>query len=147
MKPLHGEQVPYFRVKIKDGTFWFPKDQPDYSRIRIVVTPEIIQRAQREFQKNIRDLDPDRKMWKSRIDEVKASGELVATSMMVRDLTIMRTQRMLNQTEEKALNHFTDCLINEWSATIKTNIETIRQILNSFLQACRERASISQNND
>jgi RNA polymerase-interacting CarD/CdnL/TRCF family regulator len=141
-KPIHGEKVKCFRVKTKDGAFWFPMNQLDIPRIRPVAMPDTIQRAQKELQKTVRDLDPDRNLWKNRIDEVRASYDLIATSQMVRDLTILKTQRKSKQTEEKALNHFAERLISEWSATMKTDVETIRQQLNGYLRAIRERASV-----
>ena len=140
MKPIHGKQVPCFRVKTKDSAFWFPKNRSDNPRIRPVATPDVVLLSKKELQKTVRDLDPDRKIWKSRIEEVRASDDLIATSQMVRDLTIMGVQRKLNQTEEKALSHFTDRLLNEWSATMDTDVETTWQELSSYIRACRERA-------
>lgn len=143
VKPIHGEQVKCFRVKTKDGAFWFPKNCPDNPRIRLVATPDIIQRVIKELGGPVADLDPDRKMWKKRIDEVKASDDLIAASQMVRDITILRTQRKLNQTEENALNDFADRLINEWAAAIKTDISAVRRKLNSCLLVCKDRVGVS----
>jgi RNA polymerase-interacting CarD/CdnL/TRCF family regulator len=141
-KPIHGKQVACFRVKTQDGDYWFPRNGADNPRIRPVASQDMLQRAQKELQETVRDLDHDRKMWKSRIDEVRASDELIATSQLVRDLTILRTQRKLNQTEEKALSHFTDRLLREWSATMNIDVEAIRPKLNHYLQVCKERASV-----
>jgi RNA polymerase-interacting CarD/CdnL/TRCF family regulator len=142
VRPIHGKQVKCFRVKTKDGAFWFPKNRPDNPRIRPVVTPDIIQRVIKELGEPVVDLDPDRKMWKKRIDEVKASDDLIAASQMVRDLTILRTQRKLNQTEETALKDFTDSLLYEWSAAMNMDIGVVRRKLNNYLQACKEHASV-----
>lgn len=136
VKPIHGKQVKCFRVKTKDGAFWFPKNHPDNPRIRPVATPEIIQRVQKELGKSVGDLDPDRKMWKERINEVKASDDLIEVSQMVRDLNILRTRRKLNQTEENALNDFTDRLLDEWSAAMNTDIGVIRRKLHNCIQTC-----------
>jgi RNA polymerase-interacting CarD/CdnL/TRCF family regulator len=141
-KPIYGELVACFRVKTKAGAYWFPRDGADNPRIRPVASQDMLQRVQEELQKNVRDLDPDRMMWKSRIDEVRASDDLIATSQMVRDFTILRTQRKLNQTEENALSHFTDRLLREWSATMKMDIEEVRSKLNDYLKVCKERASV-----
>ena len=137
-KPIQGELVACFRVKTKNGAYWFPRNSADNPRIRPVASKDLLQRAQIELQKTVRDFDPDRKMWKSRIDEVRASDDLIATSQLVRDLTILRTQRQLNQTEEKALSHFTDRLLREWSATMNINVEAIQPKLNEYLQVHRE---------
>lgn len=143
VKPIHGEQVKCFRVKTKDGAFWFPKNRPDNPRIRPVVTPDIIQRVIKELEEPVVDLDPDRKMWKKRIDEVKATDDLIVVGQVVRDFTILRTQRKLNQTEENALNDFTDCLLNEWSAAMNMDIGVVRRKLNNYLLVCKDRAGVS----
>jgi RNA polymerase-interacting CarD/CdnL/TRCF family regulator len=142
VKPIHGEQVPCFRVKTKDSSFWFPKNRPNNPRIRPVATPDIVQRVKKELQKPVREFDSDRKMWKRRIDEVRAGDDLIATSQMVRDLTILRTQRKLNQTEEKALSHFKDRLLREWAATMNTDYETTQLKLNNYLQTHREEMGV-----
>jgi RNA polymerase-interacting CarD/CdnL/TRCF family regulator len=129
-------------VITRNGAFWFPKNRTDNPRIRPVATPELVQRAKKELQKTVRDLDPDRMMWRERIEEVKSHDDLVAISQLVRDLTILRTQRRLNQTEEKALNHFGERLLREWSATMNTDIDTTRLKLNDYLRICKERASV-----
>jgi RNA polymerase-interacting CarD/CdnL/TRCF family regulator len=142
-KPIHGGLVACFRVKTKDGAYWwFPRNGADNPRIRPVASQNMLQRAQEEFQEPVRDLDPDRNMWKSRIDEVRAGDDLIAITQMVRDLTILQTQRKLNQTEVKALSYFKDHLLKEWSATMNIDVEDIRPKLNRYLQACRERASV-----
>jgi len=142
-KPIHGKLMACFRVKAKDGAYWwFSRNAPDNPRIRPVASQDLLHRAQQELQITVRELDPDRNMWKSRINEVRASDDLIATSQMVRDLTILRTLRKLNQTEEKALGHFTDRLIREWSATMNMDVEAIRPKLNRILQVCKEQASV-----
>jgi RNA polymerase-interacting CarD/CdnL/TRCF family regulator len=142
VKPIHGEQVKCFRVKTKDSAFWFPKNRPDNPRIRPVVTPDIIERAIEELKNPGFDMDPDRKMWKKRIDEAKASDDLIATSQIVRDLNHLRIQRKLNQTEEKALNDFTDRLIDEWSTTMKMDTSVVRRELNEYIQASKALADV-----
>ncbi|MCJ7702218.1 MAG: hypothetical protein MUO62_11605 [Anaerolineales bacterium] len=141
-KMIRGEKVACVRVKIKEGAYWFPTKSADNPRIRPISSQDTLQRAQKELQKTVREFDPDRKMWKRRIDEVRAGDDMIATSQMVRDFTILKTQRKSNQTEEKALNHFAERLISEWSAMMKTDVETIRQQLKGYLRAIRERASV-----
>ena len=141
-KPIHGKTVKCFRVKTKDGAFWFPKNQPDNPRIRPVATPKTIQRAIQELRKPVRNLNPDRKIWKKRIDEVKSSDDLTVISQTIRDLTVLKTLRKSNQTEDKALNHFSERLISEWAATMKLDVGTIRRQLNGYLQTIRTRASV-----
>jgi RNA polymerase-interacting CarD/CdnL/TRCF family regulator len=139
-KPIHGKSVKCFRVKTKDGAFWFPKNPDNNPRIRPISSKDTIKQVREELQIYNGDLDLDRKMWKNRIKEVYSRDNLIEISQLVRDLTILKTQRKLNQTEEKALNNFTDRLILEWSTSLKRDIETIRKKLNNYLNPLRKRA-------
>jgi len=142
-KPIDGEQVDCFRVKAKAGAeWWFPKNGADNPRVRPVASQDKIQLAQTELQQPVRDLDPDRDMWKSRINEVRASDDLIATSQIVRDLTILKTQRKLNQTESGALNHFTERLLREWSAIMDVDVKAIQLILNRYLRVYTKPVSV-----
>jgi RNA polymerase-interacting CarD/CdnL/TRCF family regulator len=142
-KPIHGELVVCFQVKTHEGAYWwFPRNGADNPRIRPVASQNLLQRAQKELQEPVQNLDPDRNMWRSRIDEVRAGDDLIAITQMVRDLTILKTLRKLNQTELKALSHFKDHLLGEWSATMNTEVEAVRQKLNQFLRVCKEQASV-----
>ena len=127
-KPIGGEQVYCFRVITNAGAeWWFPQNETDNPRIRPVASPEVMQRIQTELQQPVEDLDPDREVWKSRINEVRASDDLIATSQIVRDLTILKTKRKLNQTESSALSHFTERLLREWSATMDMDTKTVQK--------------------
>lgn len=134
-KPIHGELANCFRVITNAGAeWWFPQDETDNPRIRPVASPDVMQRIQTELQQPVGDLDPDRDVWKIRINEVKASDDLIATSQIVRDLTLLKTKRRLNQTESSALNHFTDRLLREWSAIMNIEVTAVQQILNRYLR-------------
>ena len=108
-KSIGENLVPCFRVNLKNGDYWFPRNGSDNPRIRQLASQDILHRAQKELQKPDRDLVPDKTIMKSRIAEVRASGDLITTSQLVRDLTILRAQRNLNYTEENALSFFTGC--------------------------------------
>jgi CarD family transcriptional regulator len=142
-KPIHGEQVDCFRVKTKDAAeWWFPQNGAENPRIRPVASQDLLQQAQTELQQPVRELDPDRDLWRSRINEVRASDDLITTSQMVRDLTILKTQRKLNQTESGALDHFTDRLLREWSATMNVDVKAIQLILNRYLRVYTKPISV-----
>lgn len=146
-RPFQGKPIAYFRVEIKDNAcWWFPRNSVDNPRIRPVASRDTLHLAQNELQKIIQDVEIDRDMLLIRIEEVRASDALVATSQLVRDLTILQTQRNLNQTEKTALGHFTDRLIREWAAAMNVDIETVRLKLHDFLQVSKERARVNLNN-
>jgi RNA polymerase-interacting CarD/CdnL/TRCF family regulator len=134
-KPIDGETVPCFRVKTQNGAhWWFQSDKVDNPRVRPVASQEILQDAEEELQKPIQDLTLDKNIWKKRIDEVVSNGDFIAIAQIVRDLTLLKTKRRLNQIENKSLSLFRNRLLNEWSTTMDTDINTAQRKLKRYLQ-------------
>jgi len=140
-KPIRGEPEACFQVTTQNGAnWWFPKYGAENPRVRPVATKEMLLVALDEFEKITLDLDPDKNLWKIRMDEVMKSGGLIETVQIMRDLTVLQAQRKFNQMETKAFGLFKERLLREWSAILNTNIEVIEPELKRYLQVCKERA-------
>ena len=140
-KPIHGEPQDCFQVTTQNGAdWWFPKYGADNPRVRPVATKEKLQCALDEFEKIVLDLNPDKNLWKGRMDEVMKSGDLIETVQIMRDLTVLQTQRKFNQMETKAFALFKDRLLREWSAVMNINIAKIEPELKRYLRVCKEGA-------
>jgi len=134
-KPINGDPVPCFQVKAQNGAnWWFKRSGAENPRIRPVASPDVLLHAEEELQEPIRDLELDKNLWKKHIDEVMMSGDFIAIAQIVRDLTVLKTKRKLNQIESKSLNLFKNRLISEWSATMDTDIEAVGRKLKRYLQ-------------
>jgi RNA polymerase-interacting CarD/CdnL/TRCF family regulator len=134
-KPINGDPVPCFLVKAQNGAhWWFKRSNAENPRVRPVASPDVLQRAEEELQKPVQDLELDKKLWKNHIDEVMAGGSFIQITQIVRDLTILKTKRKLNQIENKALDLFKNRLLSEWSATMDTDIEAVGRKLKRYLQ-------------
>ena len=140
-RPIHGEKTACFRVETKDAMFWFPKDQADNPRIRPIATPAIIKRAIKVLKKPGKDIEMDNNVWRARIEEAKTNDNLAEFSEMIRDLSILETERKLNQSESKALVYFSDRLVREWSIVLEINIETVKQELDAIIKKQQDRTS------
>ena len=140
-KPIHGEPEACFQVTTQNGAeWWFPKYGDDNPRIRAVATEEKLQCALAEFEKVTPDLNLDKNLWKARMDEVMKNGDLIETAQIMRDLTVLQTQRKFNQMETKAFSLFKDRLLREWSAIMNMNIAKIEPELKRYLRVCKEGA-------
>ncbi len=137
--PIHGDPTECYRVKTRDGVYWLPLDSLDTPRVRPVATPERLDQAVQELHDSDQTLDPDRHYWKDRIQKVKQNGDLVAISRLVRDLSLLRTQRRLNQTEETALSTLTERLLREWAACAQKDIDRLRTKFQHTLQETKTR--------
>jgi RNA polymerase-interacting CarD/CdnL/TRCF family regulator len=133
IKPINGKRVNCYRVKLKDGVFWFPIHLRENPRVRPVSSKRALNKALGLLGKINNDLDPDRKIWKERIDTVKAGGELVEMCLLIRDLTTLRTYRKLNQTETEALEVLKERVLLEWSVSTNTDLEENRNKLEELI--------------
>ena len=77
---------------------------------------------------------------KPAFEEVMKSGDLIETVQIMRDLTVLQTQRKFNQMETKAFALFKDRLLREWSAVMNINIAKIEPELKRYLRVCKEGA-------
>lgn len=143
VKPIHGKSTECYRVETRDGVYWLPLDSLDTPRVRPVATPERLEQAVQELHKSDLTLDPDRHYWRDRIQAVKQNGDLVAICRLVRDLSLLRTQRRLNQTEETALNALTERLLREWAACAHKDIDRLRTRFQLTLQETKTRFAAS----
>lgn len=133
-KSLNGIEAEYFKVKTKDGVYWFPTDRLDNPRIHLLASEEHVQRAIEILRSAPEDLEDDPMQWKERIDQVKTEGDLLAMSSLVRDLAGLKTKKQLNSSQAQALKNLKDRLIIEWAASTGVNVLTIRPKLNAYLR-------------
>jgi RNA polymerase-interacting CarD/CdnL/TRCF family regulator len=142
-KRIHEELGLCFQVETKDGAhWWFPRNTAANPRIRPLSSKKLLHRSQIELQKPVNDLDPDKSIWRQRLAEVRVSNDLIAITQLVRDLTILRTQRRLNHAEGDALRHFKARLVSEWAAIMKIDIEIIQTEIEQSLEVIDESANI-----
>jgi RNA polymerase-interacting CarD/CdnL/TRCF family regulator len=142
-KPINGKPSPCFQVKAQSGAqWWFQSNNVENPRVRPVASPEVIQCAEKELLEPIQDLELDKHLWKNRIDETIESGDFIAITQILRDLTALKTRRKLNQIESKALNLFEDRLEREWSATTDESLQVIHRKLKRYLQPYTKMAGV-----
>jgi RNA polymerase-interacting CarD/CdnL/TRCF family regulator len=73
---------------------------------------------------------------KNQINDVRSIGAIDEVAKIIRDLSARQSAEKLNDSEERALNHFTDRLISEWSVSKDISMDEARQNLNEILQKC-----------
>jgi RNA polymerase-interacting CarD/CdnL/TRCF family regulator len=133
-KCLDGKTVKYYKVIAKDSVFWVPVGMVDNERVRPLSSPKEILEAFRILREEPEEMDGDYNVRKDHIKAVMAEGDLSTIACIIRDLSARQSHLRLNESEERALNHFLDRLLTEWSACEGINIEDARQKLTTMLQ-------------
>ncbi len=134
VKPIHGEDTKCFKVRTRDSTFWFPAADIDNPRIRPVASKDVIHKVVKNLRRKSSKLNTDRRIWKKRIGEVQSNGDLLSTSILIRDLSAQQVLRDLNQTEEDALESCKERLLLEWASITGEQVEKLRSKLQGYIQ-------------
>jgi RNA polymerase-interacting CarD/CdnL/TRCF family regulator len=141
-KPINGETTRCYKVKTNNSTFWFPASDEDNPRVRPVASKEVISKMIKNLRRKSSKLDTDRKIWKNRIDEVQADGDLLSISIFIRDLSAQQVLRQLNQTEEDALEYFKERLLLEWASITDDDVEDLRIELNGYIKESQAKVPV-----
>jgi RNA polymerase-interacting CarD/CdnL/TRCF family regulator len=141
-KPIHGEETKCFKVKTNDCTFWFPTTDSDNPRVRPVASKDDIDKMIKSLRRKSNKLDRDRQTWKKRIAEIKPDGDLLAISVLIRDLSAQQVVRQLNQTEQDALENLKERLLREWASIINERVEKLRPELNAYIKESQAKIEV-----
>ena len=133
-KKLDGNKVKYYKVQTKDSLYWVPVGKVDEDRIRALSTPEEIDKALRIIRRRPRQMIADHMQRKNQINDVRSIGALDEVAKIIRDLSARQAADKLNDSEERALSHFTERLVSEWSVSNDISTDEARQNLNEILQ-------------
>ena len=144
VKPINEEKIECFKVKTKDSTFWFPTTDEENPRIRPVASEALMKKVIRQLKSKPNMLEPDKALWKKKIEEVQTEGDLLSISVLVRDLSAQQLVRELNQTEKNALEHFKERLLREWASITQEDIEELRTSLQAFLKKSQSKVKIEE---
>jgi CarD family transcriptional regulator len=125
-KPIHGEKIRAFRVKIKDGFYWLPLKRADNPRVRRVVTKRKLRRAIRMINRKPKKMAKNYKTRNKRIKKDLESGSIYKMARLMRDLLALRETKNWNNTEKDAFDRMTELFAREYSICHDVNIGEAR---------------------
>ena len=125
-KVLGDEKLSYYKAEAKNSLFWVPVDSPDPTRVRSIASKYKINQAIKTLKEEPVELSNDHNERKRHINEVMYDIALVSCAGLVRDLIARKSANRLNPSEEKALDHFTENLLLEWSVSMGYDMEKVQ---------------------
>ncbi len=138
-KPLNGGNIECFKVETKNGSFWFPTAAADNPRIKHVASKDVLQKAKQILSTAPEALETAPEFWKERIEDIRAEGKFLEICTLLRDLTILKTIKKLNRTQEQALNSLEDRLTREWAGSLKMPTNSIRPKIQAYLEKSKSK--------
>lgn len=123
-----------FRVRTRDGIFWFSATQANNSRIRPIVSKHKLRREINNLKKPPQYADQDRDVLNHQISEVRSDMSLATTVFIVRELFAIRARKNLGMNDEKMLTNYSTQLADEYAIVFETDEQSARSQLNEFMR-------------
>ena len=140
-KQIADRKTFYYRVETSNSTFWVPVEFPDSERVRAVASKYKMRKAIGILRETPVALAEDHNDRKRQINEALSQISIDAGAILLRDLSARQASFKLNPTEEKALDHFISNFILEWSVSMGTDIEKIREKFQELLHEIHANAN------
>jgi RNA polymerase-interacting CarD/CdnL/TRCF family regulator len=133
-KTLDGETLEYYKVKTRNGVYWIPTDSLDPERIRRVVSEKNLQKAIKILESPAKLMNSKHTERKKRINKVIAEGDLNGFCTLLRDLQGKKTDKKLNNTEQRAHASVKKKIASEWAATREISTKEAHLEINRILR-------------
>ncbi|MFQ5924040.1 MAG: CarD family transcriptional regulator [Anaerolineales bacterium] len=133
-KRIEGKKTRFFRVEQEYSTYWLPIEEIESSGVRRLASRAQFRRAVQLLCRAPRDMDPNYKKRQSRIRKIMSRGSLRGVVRVIRDLWARQQKNGLSYKDKRALSHFIDNLVEEWSFAEEISNEDARLELYDLLK-------------
>lgn len=133
-KELSGNACKYYVVKILDMTLWVSADEEGERSLRCPATPEDFQGLFAILSAPGESLPDDRFTRHNQLTSQLKSGLLEPICRLVRDLTIYKRTKKVNEDDTTVLNRAKNLLLHEWSYSMSIPLSQADEDLRQMLQ-------------
>jgi RNA polymerase-interacting CarD/CdnL/TRCF family regulator len=113
-RALAGHKSLYYAVQVRDLTVWVPADSKLENRLRPPTKRVRFKRLLAILTDPGEPLPDDRQERKLRLQEMLKDGRAESLCRVIRDLTVYRKVRALNDHDQAVLKRSQDMLLGEW---------------------------------
>ncbi len=135
-KPLYDGEVcrrDCYRVETTDGVYWFPVDQTDNQRIRLIATPRQLRRVLHVLKQPAESDEVQKPELKAKISRVRSNAALEPVVCLLQELFALNRERKLNLEEERTLKRLTKHLIVEYARSMEIKMAAARSMVFKML--------------
>lgn len=138
-KHIGGKENTYCKIQTFNSTIWLPTTKMGDEWLRAVSTMDEINAALKILKKEPTPMANNLNSRKSRIQGVDSNDSPAVVAELLRDLWgFKRQKKNLSQAEEKALRHFTDCFLAEWSVSAEITVDEAKKKFNALLYRAKD---------
>jgi CarD family transcriptional regulator len=133
-KELSGNTCKYYVVKVSDMTLWVSTDEEGERSLRCPATQEEFQGLFDILSAPGEPLSDDRFERHNQVTGRLKSGMIETICRLVRDLTIYKRNKKVNEDDTAALHRAKNFLLREWSYTMSIPLSQADQDLTEMLK-------------
>jgi len=132
-KELSGQTGKYYVVQIRDLTIWVPVSETGERSLRFPTPARDFQRLFRVLASPGEPLSTDRLERKIHLSEQMKDGSLESICRVVRDLTLHKRLKKMNDNDNNILERARSFLLNEWSVALAVPVQQADRELRKLL--------------
>ena len=133
VKELSGNSCQYYVVKMNDLMLWVPVSEDNSGCLRLPTPAKDFQQLFRILTSPGEPLPSDRYERKTFLTERFKERNLASICRVIRDLTIYKRTKKLNDNDVTILDRSKNFLINEWSIALSVSIQQAQQELDEMI--------------
>src|SRR5512135_908182 len=126
-KTIQGHLTNCYVLRIDEMQVWVPVDDPQQRSLRRPVQPEEFDRLFSILTGPSNQLQDDRILRKDQLLAGLRDGQLASICHVVRDLTVYKRVRKLNDQENSILERATKSLLTEWTYSLGQPLDQAHQ--------------------
>lgn len=139
-KSISGHTRQYYVVQMRTLTIWVPLYQTGESSIRLPTPKEDFDDLFQILASPAKPLPLDRNERRLQLIERLKDHKLASICGVIRDLTLHKSLKKMNDNDNSILEHNRDILINEWSLALSIPVQQVERKLRKLLE-CDESIS------
>jgi RNA polymerase-interacting CarD/CdnL/TRCF family regulator len=136
-KEFSGHTSMYYVVQIRDLTLWVPINGTGESRLRFPTPAQDFQKLFDLLASPGEPLSADRYERQNQLMEQLKDGSLESFCRVVRDLTLHKRTKKMNDKDSSILERARSFLLNEWSVALSVPIPQAEKELKELLEGHR----------
>ena len=133
-KSLSGRTRQYYVVQMSELMLWVPVDEINNGSLRLPTPRKDFKDLFQILASPGQPLSSDRNERRLQLIEQLKDHELASICRVVRDLTLHKRLKKMNDTDNSTLEHSQSILINEWSLALSIPIRQAEQELRKLLE-------------
>ena len=133
-KVLDGRKTRCYVVQIRDLTIWVPVESTDRSSLRLLTPRSEFKNLFTILSSEGKQLSGDRNERRMQLHEKMKDGRMESICLVIRDLSLHRRTKRMNDSDVAILTRARNFLLNEWAFSFSVPLAQAERELSKLLK-------------